>query len=101
MKITVKKNLIIFHRLSEWDEIRQRIDKDYGRSMTMISWRLRRELGFTIRHHRGLAPNEYDETGEWLQEEFRHRYHYEDQIHLDFFNESAQSWFQLKYLTEQ
>jgi hypothetical protein len=24
--------------------------------------------------------------------------HYEDQVHLDFYNESTQSWFQLKYL---
>jgi hypothetical protein len=24
--------------------------------------------------------------------------HYEDQVHVDFYNEAAQSWFQLRYL---
>jgi hypothetical protein len=24
--------------------------------------------------------------------------YYEDQVHLDFYSDSAQSWFQLKYL---
>jgi hypothetical protein len=24
--------------------------------------------------------------------------HYQEQIHVDFYNQSAQSWFQLKYL---
>lgn len=98
MKVTVKRNLIIFHRLHEWGELRTRLDAEYGKSMTMVSWKLKRELGFSIRYHRGLVPNQYSDDGEWLEEEFRNKYHYEDQVHLDFFNESAQSWFQLKYL---
>jgi hypothetical protein len=27
-----------------------------------------------------------------------HRYHYQDQIHLDFYDPAQQTWFVLKYL---
>lgn len=90
-KITIKKNLIIFHRTGDWSAIYVKILQDYGRGMA-IQTRLRRELGFTYRHHRGLEPNDSIE-GSYL-----YSYHYEDQIHLDFYSESAQSWFELKYL---
>jgi len=52
---------------------------------------LRKEMGFTYRHHRGLVSNEHPyKDGPSM--------HYEEQVHLDFFSEAAQSWFQLKYL---
>lgn len=89
-KVTVKKNLIIFHQPGEWSDIYALILRDFGMGMA-IRPRLRRELGFTYRHHRGLVPN----TGPL---EGRHAMHYEDQVHVDFYSESAQSWFQLKYL---
>jgi hypothetical protein len=55
--------------------------------------RLRRELGFTYRYHRGLVPNEHArKDGPTM--------HYEDQVHLDFYNESTQSWFILRYLND-
>jgi len=90
MKVTVKKNLIIFHHPGEWSDIYSRILKEYGMGMA-VRTRLKRKLGFVYRHHQGLVPNE-------------HRYkdgptmHYEDQVHLDFYSDAAQSWFQLKYL---
>jgi hypothetical protein len=96
MRVTVKRNLIIFHKVHEWEDFSHQLVKEYGASI-LISWKMKRELGFTVRHHRGLVPNQADEEG-WLEEEFRHKYHYEDQVHLDFFNDSSQSWFQLKYL---
>jgi hypothetical protein len=88
-KITVKKNLIIFHCPNEWQEIYHQILQDFGSKMS-ISFVLKRELGFTIRNHKGLvsANSKVDPTLKY----------YEDQIHLDFYNETAQSWFQLKYL---
>lgn len=98
MKVTIKKNLIIFHKPYEWADISQQLIRDYGPSI-IISWKMKRELGFTVRHHKGLVPFKVD--AEALVSEFDHRYHYEDQIHLDFFNEATQSWFQLKYITEQ
>jgi hypothetical protein len=85
-KVTVKKNLIIFHAPHEWDEIYHQIFVDFGIKMS-VSYVLKRELGFVVRHHRGLVPHKQD-TG----------YHYEQQVHLDFYSETAQSWFQLKYL---
>ena len=89
-KITVKNNLIIFHRPGQWSDIYAQILQEYGMGMA-VRPRLKRELGFTYRHHRGLEPNtEPGANGT--------RYHYEDQIHVDFYSEQAQSWFQLKYL---
>jgi hypothetical protein len=54
---------------------------------------MRKDLGFTVRHHRGLVPNLPGQI--WRSGS---NMHYEDQIHLDFFTDAAQSWFQLRYL---
>jgi hypothetical protein len=89
-KVTIKKNLIVFHSPGEWSDIYAKILEQYGIGMA-IRPRLKRELGFVYRYHQGLVPNEHptkDGTN----------MHYEDQIHLDFYSEQAQSWFQLKYL---
>ena len=102
MKIEIKKNLIIFRNIWEWPEVRDRVKRDYGPTIFTISWRLKRELGFTVRNHRGLVKwrddPDYKEQEEWMEAEFKNRYHYEDQIHLDFYNESQMSFFVLKYL---
>jgi hypothetical protein len=90
MKVTVKKNLIVFHNLGEWSEVYARILQDYGMGMA-VRTRLKRELGFVYRHHQGLVPNEYHYINAPTM-------HYEDQVHLDFYNESTQTWFQLRYL---
>jgi hypothetical protein len=102
MKIEIKKNLIVFRKLYEWEEVRDRIKADYGRTIFAISWRTRRELGFTVRNHKGLVKwaqdSDYKDDELWLEAEFKNRYHYEDQVHLDFYNEVQMSWFVLKYL---
>ena len=89
-KVTIKKNLIVFHNPGEWSDIYAKILKQYGIGMA-IRPKLRRELGFTYRHHRGLVPNEHSRPG-------GPNMHYQDQVCLDFYSEQAQSWFQLKYL---
>ena len=89
-KVTIKKNLIIFHRTGDWSMIYVKILQEFGRGMA-IRARMQRELGFTYRHFRGLEPNEH-------RRKDGPTHHYEDQVHLDFYNESTQSWFQLKYL---
>lgn len=91
MKITVKKNLIIFHKHEEWETISEQLIKEHGPSI-MISWKMRRELGFQVRHHKGLVLR----TDQYVKE-YQNQYYYEDQIHLDFFSEAAHSWFILKY----
>ena len=89
-KVTVKKNLIILHNPGEWSDIYAMILRDFGMKMALRS-QLRKEMGFTYRYHRGLVPNEHPyKDGPSM--------HYEEQVHLDFFSEAAQSWFQLKYL---
>ena len=92
LKVTVKQRLIVFHKPNEWSEIFQRIQQEFGKGM-LIRDRMRRELGFIPRYHQGLVPNDvaYIELN-------RATHHYEEQVHLDFFSDAAQSWFQLRYL---
>ena len=99
MKTTVKKNLIVFHKPYEWYELANRLRAEYGQSIMLISARCRRELGFTVRHHKGLVPHADIEWELMKDEGWKHRYYYEDQVHLDFYNEAQQSWFILKYLS--
>jgi hypothetical protein len=91
--VEIKKNLIIFRNPAEWEAISARIVHEYGPSI-MISWKCRRKLGFTVRHHKGLVPWE---TG---VDDFdlRGRYYYEPQVHLDWYDEGLMSFFMLKYL---
>lgn len=97
MKTTVKKNLIVFHQPHEWTDLQHQLRLDYGDKI-MISYVCRRELGFTVRHHKGLVPHDGIEWKLIKEEGWQHRYHYEMQVHLDFYNEAQQSFFMLKYL---
>ena len=89
-KVTIKPNLIIFHRPGEWSDVYAQILRDYGMVMA-IRPRMRRELGFVYRYHKGLVPVEPPTLNGPSM-------YYEEQVHLDFYSESAQTWFQLKYL---
>jgi hypothetical protein len=101
MIVKIKHSLIIFERPSEWEEISARLVKDYGPSI-LISWKCKRELGFTVRHHQGLQP--YDTSGSHRHDKgseyvnLKGRYYYSPEVHLDFYSEAAQSFFVLKYL---
>ena len=98
MKTTIKKNLIIFHSVQEFEELFHQLFKEHGRSTMMISWKMKQELGCTIRHHKGLAEHDKDTWEVMKSEGFHNRYHYEDQVCLDFYNEAQMSFFVLKYL---
>ena len=89
-RITVKQNLIIFHNPGEWSDVYAQILRDYGMGMA-IRPRLRRELGFVYRYHQGLVPRLHTQKDGLTM-------YYENQVHLDFYSEAAQLWFQLKYL---
>jgi hypothetical protein len=82
----------------EFEELHHCLLEEYGRATMLVSWRMKRELGFTIRHHKGLVPHDESEWQVMKSEGWNHRYHYEMQVHLDFYNEAQQSWFVLKYL---
>ena len=112
MKTTIKHNLIIFHRPKEWDELQQRLIAEYGKSIILVRDKCRRELGFTPRHHKGLVPYmdkwgrgvltgagqlSEGEADKFIAEN-KHKMAYDPQVHLDFYSESAMSWFVLKYL---
>lgn len=97
MKVSIKKDLIIFHRVDEWSQLYQQILQEHGPRIA-ISYVCRRELGFTVRRHKGLVPHAAAEWEIMKSQGWDHRYHYEEQVHLDFYSESAQTWFVLKYL---
>jgi len=92
MNVKIKHNLIIFENPSDWEAISEEIVREHGASM-LISWKCRREMGFSVRRHRGLKP--YDDDDHVL---LSGKFYYSEQIHLDFFSESAQTWFVLKYV---
>ena len=56
LKVTTKKNLIIFHNPDDWAQVLDRLAEDFGQTIRMRHI-MRRELGFTARDHRGLEPN--------------------------------------------
>ena len=102
MKILIKKNLIVFREPYDWYELAGRLRSEYGLSIMLISSKCKRELGFTVRHHKGLVKWEDDGQGwlnkEFAEAEFKNRYYYEEQVHLDFYNEAQMTMFVLKYL---
>ena len=98
MKTTIKKNLIIFHSVREFEELHHQLLQEYGRATMLVSWRMKRELGFTIRHHKGLEKRNEVEWEIMKIEGWDNRYYYQDQVHLDFYNEAQQTFFVLKYL---
>ena len=97
MAVTIKKNLIIFHDLQEWSTLQEQLIQEYGAKIT-ISFVCKRELGFTVRRHRGLEEHPKEIWEIMKSEGWHQRYHYQEQIHLDFFDSAQQTWFVLKYL---
>ncbi len=76
----------------EWNKIKLQIEKDYGQTVLLLSWRLKSELGFAVRYHRYWKNDdgpagEYDGYGQYIQE-----------VHLDFDTEKNTTFFRLKYL---
>lgn len=92
-QIIVKKNLIIFEDKELWLPIRQKIVAQHG-LYYLISTVSKRELGFTTRQHQQwITINKNNQDDDIVP-----RGYLQHQIHLDFYNDSALTWFQLKYL---
>jgi hypothetical protein len=66
-----------------WNKIYNQIREEYGDSVVIISWKLKETLGFTVRRHRDYNPI----NG-----------HMVNDIRLDFYDQVALTFFQLKYL---
>ena len=98
LKVTTKKNLIIFHDPEDWYRVLDRLEKDFGHAIRMRHI-MKRELGFTARDHRGLERNlTVGDVMDGYESRAPIGHHYDQQVHLDFYNEASQSWFILKYL---
>ena len=86
------KAVILKHR--EWDKIFTQIKKDYAHSPAtfLIRGRMKTDLGFTVREHREYKPYEmgYDPDHDYRDDA--------SQIHIDFYSESARTFFLLRYL---
>ena len=91
--ITVKTDLIIYDEEELWEPIRKKIVAEYGVSH-LFRWVSRRELGFTVRFHHNWITIDKNSYGD----DITPRRWCQNQVHLDFFNDSALTWFQLKYL---
>lgn len=86
------KAIVLKHR--EWDKIFAQIKSDYADSPAtyLIRSRMRDELGFTQREHQdwnraeGIPGRDYD----WRDER--------SSIHIDFYTESARTYFIMKYM---
>lgn len=85
MNIRNHKLLIILSP-QVWEPIWQHILREIGPRAT-ISWALKREMGFTVRHHRNGAVE--NDNG-WMVPNI--------EIHLDFYDEAMQTFFIMKYL---
>lgn len=70
---------------SEWNSIYHQLVQEYPPSYLLMRSVMRRELGFTVRRHRRWLPDSWDHQSR-------------DEIHLDFFNEAAETFFTIKYL---
>ncbi len=78
----------------QWLEIRREIDKQHPRSVSMVRWKMREVLGFTVREHTEWLGY-YDNVSKEDKKVGRHGY--KKSIHLDFYNESQRTMFLLKY----
>ena len=66
----------------QWDKLKSQIIEDYGRTTVMISWRLREQLGFTLRQHKD------EKETEWTKQYT---------MRLDFWDDMLYTMFLLKY----
>ena len=83
LKVTTKKNLIIFHNPEDWYRVLDRLAEDFGQAIRM-RFIMKRELGFTARDHRGLERNRtIVDMMDSHHVSAPTGYHYEQQVHND------------------
>jgi hypothetical protein len=67
---------------SQWAVIREKLSKENPPSVMLIRYRMREVLGFTVR----------------VQQEQTGSFRWTDYIMLDFYSESMETFFRLKYI---
>jgi hypothetical protein len=70
----------------QWENLQQRLNQDYPRSVMLLRSKRREVLGFTERYHRQWIAPKGGITG-----------YYRKQVHLDFFDYAKRTFFTLKY----
>ncbi len=63
----------------QWDKLREKLLQEYPKSVILISWKTKEELGFTVRKEQNPTWDVYPT------------------FYLDFFDEKKRSFFLLKY----
>lgn len=69
-----------------WRKIRDNLKTRHPSSYLLIRSKMRERLGFTVREHRAWVNGRSDQEG-----------YYQDQVHLDFYDERKRSLFLLTY----
>lgn len=77
-------------KLREWNAIREELAKDFPPSTLMIRSKMKETLGFTVREHEKWIKSA-------IETESNNGYRLKI-ICLDFYNDSAESWFRLRYM---
>jgi hypothetical protein len=91
----------------EWfDNVRPKLLKEFGPRIA-ISYVCKRELGFTVRDHKGWVDNlNYDKEMRELEQNLSNEWlivpppkgQYDKMICLDFYDDKAETFFRLRYL---
>lgn len=81
------KHIELTHK--EMEVLMARLLDDWGQSIR-LSWVMKRELGITIRKHQFPSPKVMYKNGD-----FRDTH---SVMCIDFYDETAKSWFLLKYM---
>lgn len=69
--------------IDEWYNIRDQLEQEYPSSWIMIRYVQKRELGFTVRLQKEWEPQMVS---------------YKETYCLDFFDDTKETWFRMKYL---
>jgi hypothetical protein len=70
---------------SEWSKLKAALITDYGLTTILISWKMRKQLGFTVREH------------QYFEKQPNGTNHYKEYICLDFWDPAMQTLFLIKY----
>lgn len=68
-----------------WEKLKLALVENHGKKVIMISWVMKRDLGFTTRED-NFYVDDGDHGSDW------HNF-----VHLDFDDEKKEMWFTLKY----
>lgn len=90
----------IILEVKDWLDIRDRIRAEHGDSMVIISYKLKRELGFTVRSYSEWRAGWDPRFGEpnWGMKEVEDPKYLHEDIRLDFYDDALETMFRLKYL---